>query len=204
MTRMSLRFSLLSMACLAAGLVLAVKPCLAQETTAFEGVVVEDDVKARAGSGRTFYIVGSVPKDTKVQVEDVLFGWNKIAAPQGMFSYISKAFVDAKGDGKTGQVNRDRAPVTAASLDGPGDSYRQQLELGKNDQVTIVGEEGSFYKILPPAIEGKTAYVYLPPGSVRRASLPDPTPTPTPTPAPTQTPTPTAPPTPTPPPPASP
>lgn len=144
-------------------------PALFAQEVPFDGIVAEDDVKVRAGAGRTFYIVGSLPKGTKVTVDEVIFGWNKVVPAAGVHSYISKAFVDAKGDGKDGVVNRDRAPVNAASLDGPGDSYRHQLDLGKGDSVKIVGEEGSFYKILPPTLDGtKKAYVYLPPGSVRR------------------------------------
>lgn len=165
---------------------------------AFEGVVVEDGVKVRAGAGRTFYIVGSLKKGEKIQVDEVIFGWNKIAAPNGVFSYISKAFVDAQGTGKTGTVNRNDAPVNAASLEGPGDSYRHQLDLAKGDKVTIIGEEGSFYKVIPPSLAGKkTAFVYLPPGSVQKAQIAVPAPVPptpvvtppTPTPTPVITPT---------------
>lgn len=160
---------------------------------AFEGVVVEDGVKVRAGAGRTFYVVGSLKKGAKIQVDEVIFGWNKIAAPNDVFSYISKAFVDAQGTGKTGTVNRNDAPVNAASLEGPGDSYRHQLDLAKGDKVTIIGEEGSFYKVIPPSLAGKkTAFVYLPPGSVQKAQIAVPAPVP-PTPVvtpPTPTPTP--------------
>lgn len=168
----------------------AARPLTAQEVP-FDGVIAEDDVKVRAGAGRTFYIVGSLPKGTKVTVDEVIFGWHKVVPATGIHSYISKAFVDAKGDGKVGEVNRDRAPVNAASLDGPGDSYRHQLDLGKGDAVKIVGEEGSFYKIEPPSIGTKRAYVYLPPGSVRREVVEAPAVTPAPAPAPTPTPTPT-------------
>ncbi len=152
------------------------------EASAFKGVVVEDGVKVRAGAGRTFYIVGSLKKGTTVQVDEVIFGWNKIAAPQGVYSYISKAFVDAQGDGTKGTVNRNDAPVNAASLEGPGDSYCHQLDLDKGDVVKIVGEEGSFYKVIAPTLEGKkTAFVYLPPGSVQKAVIDKPaTPNPTP------------------------
>jgi hypothetical protein len=143
-------------------------PVRAQEVP-FEGTISEDDVKVRAGAGRTFYIVGSLPKGTKVTVDEVIFGWHKVQPTTGVYSYISKAFVDAKGDGKVGEVNKDASPVNAASLDGPGDSYRNQLNLNKGDTVQIVGEDGSFYKIAPPNLGAtKRAYVYLPPGSIRR------------------------------------
>lgn len=131
----------------------------------FTATVVEDKVEVLAGAGRTFYVVGSLTKGATVTVDEVVYGWNKIVAPQGVFSYVSKAFIDAKADGKTGVVNTDdKAKVQAASLAGAGDSYRHQLTLKKGEIVQIAGDEGSFFKIVPP----KGAYVYLPPGSVRR------------------------------------
>ena len=101
---------------LALALVFASSSRVVAEDTAFEGVVVEEGVKVRAGAGRTFYIVGSLKKGAKVHVGEVIFGWNKVAAPDGVFSFISKAFVDARGDGSVGKVNRDKAPINAASL----------------------------------------------------------------------------------------
>ena len=41
-----------------------------------------------------------------------------------------------------------------------------QIDLLKGTVVQIVGEEGSFYKIVPP----NRAYVFLPPGSVQSGS----------------------------------
>lgn len=139
---------------------------LAAQDVPFQGIVVEDNVQVRAGAGRAYDVVGEIKKDTVVQVDEVFFGWNKIPCPQGVFSYISKAFVDAKGDGKTGVVNSDRTEVKAANVKGPGHSLRTQAVLNREDVVQIVAEEGSFYKIIPP----QGTYSFLPPGSVRRIS----------------------------------
>ncbi len=130
----------------------------------FTGVVVEEKVPVRAGAGRAYYIVGELKKGDVVQVEDVLFGWNKIVCPPGVYSYISKAFVNAKGDGRTGVVSSDAVEVKAGSINGPGQSYRGQLTLDKGDMVEIIGQDGSYYKIVPPS----NAYVFIRPGSVRR------------------------------------
>ncbi|MCC6679386.1 MAG: hypothetical protein IT445_00640 [Phycisphaeraceae bacterium] len=131
----------------------------------FEGVVVQDDVQVRCGAGMRYYVVGSVAKGAKVRVDEVFYGWNKIVPPEGVFSYISKAFVDAKGDGKVGEVTADGQEVKAASLQAPGESWRVQAVLDKGATVQIIEEVGSYYKIVPP----KGAYVFLPPGSVQRA-----------------------------------
>ena len=102
----------------------------------------------------------------RVRVDEVFFEWYKIAATPHTFSYVSKAFVNAEGDGKLGVINKDRTPVKAASINGPGESYRRQLDLMKDDTVKIVGEEGSFYQIVPFT----DSYVFLPPQSVRPAT----------------------------------
>ena len=133
----------------------------------FKGVVVQANVKVLAGAGRQYYKVGTLKKDTVVEVHQVLYGWNVIVPPKGFYSYISQAYVDAKGKGGVGVVNGDNAKVTAGNVKGPGLSYREQLTLDKGAKVTILGEDGSYYKIAPP----QGAYVFLPPGSVRRASL---------------------------------
>ncbi|MEZ6190209.1 MAG: hypothetical protein R3C45_02855 [Phycisphaerales bacterium] len=137
---------------------------LAQEVP-FTGVVIQNQTDVRAGAADRYYRVGELNKGQLVQVDEVIAGWNKIVPPEGFYSYISKAFVDAKGDGSTGVVNSDRSKVYAADVNGPAGSYRVQAILNSGDGVQIVAEEGSHYKIVAPT----NAYVYLPPGSVRRA-----------------------------------
>ena len=149
---------------IAAGLVRPA-PVRGQEVP-YVGEITEPKVLVRSFTGHTFYPVGELKQGDRVQVEEVFFAWSKIVPPKGVYSYISRAFVDARGDGTTGVVNADRAAVRAASLEGPADSYRVQLYLHAGDEVKIVGEEGGFYKIEPP----KGAFVYLPPGSVRRVT----------------------------------
>ena len=130
----------------------------------YPAVVVDDQVPIRAGAGTTFYIVGHLPKGAEVIVDEVIFGWHKIVAPSDTYSYISQNQVIIDDEGMTGTINAERAAVKAASLQGPGDSYRRQLYLLDRHQIQIVGQEGGYYKITPP--EG--AYVFLPPGSVEQ------------------------------------
>ncbi|MFA9480403.1 SH3 domain-containing protein [Phycisphaerales bacterium AB-hyl4] len=143
----------------------AATPATAQEVP-YTAIVVEDNVQVRAGAGRAYYVVGELDRGALVEVEEVIFGWLKVVPPEGVHSYISKAFVDARGEGRRGEVNSNRTRVTAASVEGPGNSYREQTLLNRGAAVRIVDEEGSFYKIEPPA----GTFVFLPPGSVRRAS----------------------------------
>jgi hypothetical protein len=131
----------------------------------FTGIVSQSQTDVRAGAADRFYRVGELDRGQLVQVDEVISGWNKVVPPQGVFSYISKAFVDARGDGSAGTVNTDASKVYAADVNGPAGSYRVQVLLNEGDGVQIVAEEGSHYKIVAPS----GAYVYLPPGSVRRA-----------------------------------
>jgi len=80
---------------------------------------------------------------------------------------VKKDKVDRQGDGSRGLINADRTAVKAASVDGPGESYRRQVDLNKGDDVEIVAEEGDYYRIKSP----KRAYVFVRVASVRREEL---------------------------------
>lgn len=157
------------LALMLAGMVLGValvQPAAAQDVP-YIGIVVEDNAEVRAGAARNFYVVNRLPKDTLVRVEDVFSGWVMIEPPEGTYSIISRAHVDAKGDGSTGVVNSDKVYIRAVGLDLPvSEWYRTHASLKKGDVVQIVGEVESFYKIVSP----KNAWVYLAPGTVRRAT----------------------------------
>lgn len=141
----------------------------AQETP-FIGQIAESNVDARAGAGRAYYVVSQFKQGDLVHVQEQIFGWYRIAAPEGCYSYVSKTFVDADDDGLTGTVNADRTDVKAGSINGPSESYRVQLMLKKDRMVQIVGEVDSFYKIIPPV----EASVFVPPGSVQETTQPPP------------------------------
>ncbi|NJL32232.1 MAG: hypothetical protein HC898_11790 [Phycisphaerales bacterium] len=85
------RWSVYSMAvaCLLA-LAVWVVPTHAQEAP-FTGVIVEDNTLVRSGGGNPFYAVARLPKGATVTVEEVVFGWYRIAPPPGSASVIEKA-----------------------------------------------------------------------------------------------------------------
>lgn len=133
----------------------------------FTGTVVVDDVQLRAGAG-DYYVVGELARGQTVQVLDVMYGWYKITPPAGVHSYVNRADVVLASDGKMARVKRDRVSIKAANMAGPGDSWRVQMVLVKDDIVRIVAREGSFFKIVSPT----GAAVFAPPGSVARAKAP--------------------------------
>ncbi|NJL32231.1 MAG: hypothetical protein HC898_11785 [Phycisphaerales bacterium] len=72
-------------------------------------------------------------------------------------------------DGKTATVTADNAPVFAASIEtesaGPDKHWRRQLNIERGKSIQVLGEEGKYYRITPPA----GASVYVAPTALRRA-----------------------------------
>lgn len=166
------RARLMFFACLAA--LTASAPLTWSETalardTPFDAVVTDKQVEVRAGPGRAYYVVDKLERGDRVRVVQTLYDWSKIEAPASSFSYISQAFVNARGDGSTGVINTNRQEVKAGSLQGPGVSYKTQVMLNRGDEVKILDTVGDYYKIEPP----ENAFVYLPPGSLRPAGPQD-------------------------------
>ncbi|MAE67262.1 MAG: hypothetical protein CMJ18_23620 [Phycisphaeraceae bacterium] len=131
----------------------------------FIGITVKDAVVLRSGAGN-FYVSARVGKGTLLRVEQVIQGWYKVVPPEGSYSMITRAHVDAEGDGSVGIVNRTPAKVLALNLDNPGNSYRTQIRLTKTNRVEIIDSYGGFYKIRPPT----GAFLYCPASRVRRAT----------------------------------
>lgn len=132
----------------------------------FFGVVTGDDTAINSGAGRIYYKTGILDKGTLVRVDQVIHGWYKITPPAGHFSYVSKAFVDAHGDGKAGTTNRNRVAVKAVNINDPANSYRTQMSLSRGTEVRIVGDHHGYYRIEPPA----GVYVYVSQSTIRRAT----------------------------------
>ena len=138
-------------------------PAASAQALPYQALVAVDQVPVRSGAGRMYYEVGSLDAGVEVTVEDELFGWYKVRVPDGVYSFVERKNVDAKGDGSTGEINTDRTQIYAAhATKGPADSYRSQTDLDRGATVKIVGEVGNVYRIVPP----DNVYVFLPPASV--------------------------------------
>ncbi len=130
--------------------VAAAAPAQNDNADRFTGVVTGDDVYVRAGASQNYYAVTKLHSGDLVEVHDNLFGWYRISPPPGVFSYVSKAYVEVSGDGGTGEITGDRVRVRAPSPAGPDRSYRIQAKLNTGDKVTILGSDASYYRIVPP------------------------------------------------------
>lgn len=130
---------------------LALGPAALAQDAPFQAMVTSDKVNVRSGSSQNYYSVIQLNKGDVVQVHENIYGWYRITPPPGSFSYIAKEFVKPEADGKTGVVTGERVRVRAPSPAGPDQSYKTQVMLDKNAKVAILGEEGQYYKIAPPA-----------------------------------------------------
>ncbi|QDU32253.1 Bacterial SH3 domain protein [Poriferisphaera corsica] len=127
-----------------------------------------DKVDVMSGAGkRVYYKVGELKKGDTVTVIGRVYGWYRIKCTDSVYSYVSKAYVDMKGDPKVGVVNSNGTEVKAGMMNGKeSDHHRVQLLLNEGDTVRIVGELGSLYKIVPP----EEATVFIEPGALRSVS----------------------------------
>ncbi|MBN2063519.1 MAG: hypothetical protein JW745_01865 [Sedimentisphaerales bacterium] len=118
-------------------------------------LVLTDDVYVRSGPATPYYPVCKLKKGQDVVVTMVRPGktnWSRVEPVDGTIAYIAAEFVDLK-DGQTGigVVNSKDVRVRAGSADmAPENAYRVLMLAQTGQEVTILGQVGSFYKIVPP------------------------------------------------------
>ncbi|MHC4068936.1 MAG: SH3 domain-containing protein [Planctomycetota bacterium] len=116
--------------------------------------ITGDNVNMRSGPGTNYYRCGKLNQGARVDVVGSQFSWSRIVPPEGSFSWISKQYVSINADDEsTGTVTGNAVRVYAGSSElKPIHSTTVQLRLDRDDKVKLLlGEEGDYYKILPPA-----------------------------------------------------
>ncbi len=137
------------------------KPAVSGEAYPYLGTIKADDVYIRSGPGEIWYPSGKFEKGQEVMVEGEKFGWLKIAPTKQCFCFIAKEFVkvDPANASKIGQpqekvpgeVIGNQVRVRAGSIRVPADKASEVLtKLNTGAAVQIIGQEGDFYKIIPP------------------------------------------------------
>lgn len=121
----------------------------------FTGTILGNNVNVRSGPGQAYYAIITLSNPATVQVTGEENGWATIVPPPGSFSLVAKKFV--KADGQNGAITAANVRVRAGSEVTPTRNDQVQVQLGVGDKVTILGETGEFYKIIPPP--GAVAYV---------------------------------------------
>ncbi|HUB27056.1 MAG TPA: SH3 domain-containing protein [Tepidisphaeraceae bacterium] len=133
-----------------------VQPEVENSRFQFLGAVNTDNVYVRSGPGDAYYATTRLPAGTQVTVVGIKYDWLKIVPPPGSFCYVSKLFVERRGDGSIGAVTKADINVRAGS-DQNALKTTVLGRLGAGDEVRILGEEDEYYKIAPP----QGMYVYI-------------------------------------------
>lgn len=139
------------------------------------GVVNVNGLNVRSGPSTSSSVIGSVNSGTKVTIKEKLGDWYKVsvniggAAKEGyMFAeYVTKtgssSESESSGSGSSGDsgtsVSGDKGTVNTAALNvrsGPGTSYTRIDCISKGTEVTILSENGGWYKV---KFGTKTGYV---------------------------------------------
>lgn len=120
------------------------------------GIIVANAVFVRCGPGDNYYATMKMDKGAKVKVVGAKFDWLKVVPPDGSFCYVARLYVDRRGDGSVGRVNKDSINVRAGSAISPL-KIGILCELNQGEDVEILGEEQEYFKIKPPA----KAYLYI-------------------------------------------
>jgi len=127
-----------------------VQPEVANSRFQFIGSINSPDVYIRSGPSDAYYPTLKLDQGTQVTVVGIKYDWLKIIPPAGSFCYVSKLYVEKRGDGTVGRVTRADINVRAGSDLSPLKTT-VQTRLGLGDEVKILGEQDEYFKIAPPA-----------------------------------------------------
>ena len=111
----------------------------------FVGKVTQDSVNIRAGNNQNFEILSKLNSGNLALVAEESFGWYKIKLPQSAHCYVSRDFIEKKGNeavSKASNLNLRARPDKESSILG---------QIKKCGVVNIAGEDAEgWYEILPP------------------------------------------------------
>ncbi|MGE4286840.1 MAG: hypothetical protein AB7F23_09600 [Phycisphaerae bacterium] len=115
--------------------------------------VTGENVFVRSGSGMNYYRCARISSPDTVKVTAEQFGWARIEPLQTCYSLIAKEYVEQdKTDKSVGVVRASNVNVWAGSpYVSPVHSTTKQLSLNNGVKVNIIGVDGDYFKIRPPA-----------------------------------------------------
>lgn len=151
------------------------------EIEGYIGEITSADVNIRSGPAQVYYRVAKLQKGRRVIVRKELFDlWAKVEPTPECFSYISKDFVELRGNAEfltdsspsavmtedagmgfteklaqhpvRGIVTGENVRVRAGSIGSvkPANADEVQVKLSKGAEVLILGQRDDYYKIVPP------------------------------------------------------
>jgi len=116
------------------------------KTFLFLGSVNSDNINVRCDSTVTAKVICTADKGERVQVINESYEWYKIRLPKKAPSFIKKDLVEII-DEKTAKVAKDNVNIRLS----PNGQSSVLGSAGKNEIISILGENGEWYEITPIA-----------------------------------------------------
>lgn len=156
---MCARMSLLACLVLSASAAFGQATAPASGPAVFTGTVTASNVYVRTAPANSYesYPCIKLSAPATVQVLEENDGWLKIAPPEGAFSLVAKEFVRTDPASNVGTVTGTNVLYRAGSAEQPSRTDCIQGRFSPGDKLTVLGEQGHFYKIVPPP----PAFLYI-------------------------------------------
>ncbi|MGL4738627.1 MAG: family 10 glycosylhydrolase [Cellulosilyticaceae bacterium] len=127
-----------------------------------KGKVTAETLNVRSGARADRPIITKVTRDTIVSILDQMPGWYKVRLVDNQVGWVSSEYVTVvpvvQEPSKTGKVSVNTLNVRS----GPDTAYPVVAKLGKDAQVTILAEQGKWYKLqLTDGIQGWASKEYI-------------------------------------------
>ncbi|MBI4834272.1 MAG: SH3 domain-containing protein [Planctomycetes bacterium] len=124
-------------------------PIYAQDVVKVKEVreVTAKSLNMRNGPGTNFASLHVVKMGDKLQVVGEKLGWVEVIIPPGVSCWISAKFIERKEGGK-GTVKGNKVNVRSSTSNTANNIIGQ---VSADAEVTIIGEEEGWLKIIPPA-----------------------------------------------------
>ena len=129
-----------------------------EETYPFTGEVNSNGINIRSDSTVTSKEICRVPKKTRLEVVSGLYGWYKVRLPEGAPCYIrkdmAKCTLTNQNEGTATQISKEcqTARVIKENVNirlAPNQASFILGKAGNEELLTIIREEGEWYKIAP-------------------------------------------------------
>lgn len=123
-----------------------VQICFAQESTKslFYGIINNDNINLRTDSNTSSQVICKINKNTPVEIIQEKYDWYKIKLPKTLVLYVRKDLITPI-DEKTAKALKDNINIRLL----PNESCPVLGQIRKNEIVTILADNGEWYKIEP-------------------------------------------------------
>lgn len=132
--------------------------------------VTANEVNLRSGPGTNYDIVGSVNQGESLTLLDITGDWYQVKTPAGLLAYIKASFTEKTEKAAPVPVPSQPAPPISTSINqvevisgtvylrsGPGSNFAQIGSVSEGDILSVLGQEGDWYKIRKS--DGSSAYI---------------------------------------------